>query len=236
MRALGLDPSLLSYGYVIYDSEAVGINKIVVSGHMKTAPTMVPVSRYVQFRSLVSDLLSRYKVDVVGLESPAYGGGEFSERHFGLMMFSSEAIFEHRKDLILYDPSTLKYLATGSSRADKTDMLKHAQIDMLTSKIIQNDEVDAYHVARFATRLYMLKNGTLSPDDLVPEERRVFLERTKKTKGLLGVRIKRTAHLFRENNRYYMFSKIPHGSVNLPEKDKIDNNVVDWLAMVEGKF
>lgn len=233
MRSLGLDPSLLSYGWSVYDSEATGVDKIVASGTIRTLSTTVPVARYMHFRSVVADLLGRFRVDVVGLESPAYGGGAFSERHFGLMMFSSESIFEKRKDLVLFDPSTLKYLATGDNQASKSDMLRAAQIDMMTTQSIQNDIVDAYFVAKFSTRFYMLKLGSLSPEDLTKEERRVFLERTKKTKGVLGVRTKRTAAIFRENNRYFMFSKVPQGSTALPMKDDIREDLIDWL---EEKF
>lgn len=233
MRSLGLDPSLLSYGWVIYDSRATGIDKIVASGTVRTESTTVPVARYIQFRELVADLLSRFKVDVVGLESPAYGGGAFSERHFGLMLYSSEAIFEKRKDLVLYDPSTVKYLATGNNLAMKSDMLRHAQIELITTHSIQNDVVDAYFVAKFATRMYMLKLGLISPEDLTKQELRVFLQRTKKTKGILGIRTKRTAQIFRENNRYYMFSKIPAGVTALPEKDAVHPELLEWL---EQKF
>lgn len=229
MRSAGFDPSLTSYGWAIYDSEAEGINKKVASGHVKTVPTTVPVARYCHFRSLVFDILNRFNVSVVGIESPAYGGGEFSERHFGLMMFSMEAVFEKRKDLVLYDPSTVKFLTTGNSKASKTDMIRQAQIDMMSTQNYQADEIDAFHVAKFASRFYQLKLGLITPNDLTPEEKRTFIQRSKKVKGILGSRIKRTAHIFRENNRFFMFSKIPKGGTGLPDKDKIDQDILDWL-------
>jgi Holliday junction resolvasome RuvABC endonuclease subunit len=229
MRSLGLDPSLLSYGWTIYDDEAEGLGKIVSSGHPKTLSTTVPVARYVHFRQTILDLLSRFKVDVVGLESPAYGGGEFSERHFGLMMFSSEAVFEKRKDFVLYDPSTVKYLATGSNRAQKSDMIRHAQLELKTTRSLQADEVDAYHVAKFALRFYQLKLGLLAPEDLTDPEKRVFLLRTKRRKTKFGIRTKRTAQIFRENNRYFMFSKVPEKITSLPEKDEVDPSLLSWI-------
>lgn len=239
MRSLGLDPSLRSYGWVIYDSDLVGIDRVVASGHAGTDTTMVPVARYAMFRSLVKDLLSRFRVDLVGLESPAYGGGEFSERHFALMMFSSEAVFEARKDMVLYDPSTVKYLSTGNNQADKSDMQRYAQIMLKTTGNMGSDEIDALWVAHHAVRMYQLKNGIIGPEDLSKEEKRVFLQRTKKRKNAIGTIIKRTSHLFRENNRYFMYSKVPQGSILLPPKDEIREDIKNWLDMVdvmEGKF
>lgn len=228
MRAAGFDPSLSSYGWTVYDDEASGLEQIVASGHVATKSTTVPVARYCHFRSVVQDILSRFNVDVVGLESPAYGGGAFSERHFGLMMFSMESIFAHRKDLVLYDPSTVKYIATGNNQASKSDMIRQAQIELKTTKSLQSDEVDAYHVAKHALRFYKLKNGLIRPEDLTKEERRVFLERTKKSKGTFG-KLKRTAQIFRENNRYFMFSKVPEGETLLPKKDQVNQDLLKWL-------
>lgn len=239
MRCLGLDPSLRSYGYVLFDSDLTGLNKIVASGHEGTDTTMVPVTRYIQFRNLVADLLSRFHVDLVGLESPAYGGGEFSERHFALMMFSSEAVFEARKDMILYDPSTVKYLSTGSNQADKAEMQRHAQIMLKSTGNMNADEIDAFWVAHHAVRMYQLKTGIIGPEDLTKEEKRVFLQRVKKRKTSIGTVIKRTSHLFRENNRYFMYSKVPKDSILLPPKDEIREDIKNWLDMhdvMEHKF
>lgn len=229
MRALGLDPSLNSYGWAIHNSSAVRTSdRLVASGHEGTLSSTVPVVRYMHFRALVNDLLDKYPVDVVGLESPAYGGGEYSERHFGLMMFSLEAIFEHRIDCVLFDPTTLKFLA-GNARADKAHMQRFAKLDQMSANQMQSDEADAYCVAKFATRFLELHRGIIQPDDLTDPEKRVFLERQKKTKRLGKMVIKRTAHIFRENNRFFQFSKIPAGNINLPTKSQIDDSLLKWL-------
>ena len=231
MRVLGLDPSLNSYGWCVYDHFAsTPRRKRVASGHEGTLKEWVPVIRFMQFRSLVSHLILKYEIDAVGIESPAYGGGPFSERHFGLMLFSLESVFEARKDCVLFDPKTSKLAATGKGDADKADIQREVQIDTMNPKLMQNDEADAYCIARSAAKFLLLVKGELSPEDLSPSERRVFLERTKKRKVLgKNVSTKKVAHVFRENSRYFLFSKIPYGNVNLPEKSMINQELIDWL-------
>jgi Holliday junction resolvasome RuvABC endonuclease subunit len=226
LRALGLDPSLTGYGWCIYDSEApTKTEKLVISGHEGTLSSVVSVVRFINFRSLVEDLLSRFRIDVVGIESPAFGGGPFLTTHFSLMMFSLEAIFNARKDCVLFDPTTLKLLSTGKSDASKQDMQKAVQLDRMTTDLVQSDESDAYLVSRFAARFIMLKNCIISPDELSTNEQQIFLERSKKRKGM----IRRTAQIFRENSRFFEFSRVPEGSINLPKKSEIRPELLEWL-------
>jgi Holliday junction resolvasome RuvABC endonuclease subunit len=231
MRTLGLDPSLRSYGWCVYDSEALEPRaRLVASGHEGTLSDVVPVARFMHFRAVVADLLRRYSVDGVGIESPAYGGGPFSETHFGLMMFSLEAVFEARKDTVLFDPSTLKSMAAGKGSASKADMQRAVQLDTMNPGQVQSDEADAYCVARHAARFLMLRSGALTPDDLSPREKRVFLERKRRRKLMgKGVVVRRTAHVFRENSRFFTFSSVPPGDVKLPAKSMIDQGLLSWL-------
>lgn len=216
----------------MYDSSAERPrDRLVASGHEGTLSDVVPVARFMHFRSMVEELLRRYAVDVVGLESPAYGGGPFSETHFGLMMYSLEAVFEVRKDCVLFDPVTLKSMAAGSGNASKAEMQRAVQLDTMNPDPIQSDEADAYCVARQAARFMMLRAGELGPDDLSPKERRVFLERKRRRKKVLGkaVTVKRTAHIFRENSRFFTFSSVPAGDVKLPDKSMINPGLLNWL-------
>ena len=228
MRALGLDPSLRSYGWCVYDSLAEGKEKRVASGHEATLPSTVPEARFIHFRALVRDLLRRWRVDVVGLESPAYGGGAYSETHFGLMMYSREAVFESRTDLVLFDPTTLKYL-TGKSDASKSDMQRFVQLQTMDPDPLQADEADAFCAAHFAVRFMKVRSGELDPDAISRQERRVFLQRTKTVKTIRGKRRRRTAHAFRENSRFFQFSKVPEGSTDLPDKDLVEPGLLAWL-------
>lgn len=236
MLALGLDPSLRNYGWAVYDSSAAipSLHR-VDSGRQGTLPLTVPVARFIHFRSLVTDLLRRYSVRVVGMESPAYGGGPFSENHFGLMMFSLEAIFERRIDCVLFDPTTVKYLV-GRGSASKSDIQRFVQRDTMSSGQLSSDEADAYCIGRFAARFMELRSGVLSPEDLTDNERRVFLTRSRKKKRTDGsVSVVRTAHAFRENSRFFEFSRVPSGSVNLPDRGAMDATLLEWLERQDDK-
>lgn len=226
MRALGLDPSLTSYGWCVYDTDAgTRPERLVRSGHEGTVNTSVPTARFVHFRALVKDLLRRFRVDVVGVESPAFDAGPFQTVHFGLMHFSLEAAFDARKDCVLFDPATVKLVSTGDSGASKAEMQKAVQIDRMTTSLVQSDESDAYLIARAAARFTMLRRGLLSPEELDAHEERVFLSRSKKAKG----KVKKTAHLFRENSRFFQFSRVPEGDVALPKREDIRPELLEWL-------
>jgi Holliday junction resolvasome RuvABC endonuclease subunit len=236
MLTLGLDPSLRAYGWAVYDSNAANSkNRRVASGHEGTLSLTVPVARFMHFRALVKDLLNRYSIQAVGIESPAYGGGHFSEQHFGLMMFSLEAVFEKRIDCVLFDPTTLKFMTTGKANAGKLDMQRFVQLNIMSTTILQNDEADAFCVARATARFMEIQNGTMPVGELSDHEKKVFLTRTRKKKTATGTKIvKRTAHVFRENSRYFSFSKVPAGDVTLPSKSMINTDLLNWLEENNG--
>lgn len=229
MRSLGLDPSLTGYGWCVYDSQAERArDKLVASGHEGTLPDTVPPARFMHFRSLVLDLLRRFSVGIVGIESPAYDGGPFSETHFGLMQYSLEAAFIKRRDVVLFDPTTVKKL-TGKASASKQDMQRFVQLDRMSSEVVQSDEADAYCIARSAARFSMLRSGDLKPEDLTPDEIHTYITKSKVKKSPLGSRKVRTGHIFRENKRFFAFSRVPEGDVCLPARSKIDPSLLAWL-------
>lgn len=241
MLVLGLDPSLRAFGWCIYNSEASPKRRIVESGHEGTIVSTVQVARFMHFRAMVENLLFSHKIEAVGIESPAYGGGPFSEIHFGLMLFCLEVVFKKRIDCVLFDPTTLKYLAKEDPKLrkgkfNKIDMQKYVAIDTDTPKLIDNNEADAYCIAKFCSRMIGFSAGKISPEELTPSELSVFLGRSKTRKILGGAKItKRTAHVFRENNRFFRFSKIPEGRVDLPKKESINPSLLKFLEDLEPK-
>jgi hypothetical protein len=182
--------------------------------------------------------MDRYKPDIIGIESPAYQAGPFQRIHFGLMMFTLEAVFERRVDCVLFDPSTLKLLARQDPQQrkgtmGKLDMQRAVQIDTMDASVIDNNEADAYLVALYAARFAQLRDGVIRPEDLTPSERSVFITRSRRVKTVRGVVTKRVAHVFRENSRYFSFSKIPPGSISLPGKSEIDPGISKYLEDME---
>jgi Holliday junction resolvasome RuvABC endonuclease subunit len=230
MLTLGLDPSLKAYGWCVYDSCAkIPRRRLVASGHEGTLSLTVPVARFMHFRSLVSDLLRRFEVEVIGIESPAYESVN-ATAHFALMMFSLEPIFARRKDCVLFDPSTLKLVIAGKGNADKSDMQRFVRIQTKTARTIDNNEADAYCIAHAASRFIQCMRRELKPEQLTPEEARVFLTRQRKHKKNDGsLSVKNVAHAFRENSRWFQFSKVPPGSVDLPAKSAMDPVLIKYL-------
>ena len=239
MRALGLDPSLSAYGWAIHDSSVSGKERRIVSGHEQTLPSTVPVARFMHFRTMVRNLLMEYDPDVVGIESPAYDAGPFQTIHYGLMMFSLEVVFERRKDCVLFDPATLKMLAKADPSVrkgtmTKLDMQRYVQLDTMDSAVIDNNEADAYCVGLFAARFMETVSGSVDLSSLTPSEQRVFLGRKRVVTTANGKKVRRIAHAFRENSRYFAFSKIPPGNVSLPKKSDIPSSLTDFLESLEG--
>lgn len=237
MLVLGLDPSLTAFGWALHDDAADGRARRPSSGHEGTLPSSVPVARYLQHQAMVEDVLARNNVAAVGIESPAYEAGPFQTIHFGLMMFSLVPIFEARKDVVLFDPATLKYLAredpARKGAMGKMDMQRRVQLDTMDTRVIDNNEADAYLVGKYTARMMRLADGSLRPEDLTPCERRVFLERQKTVKRMGQKVRKRVAHAFRENSRFFRFSLVPPGEVKLPQKSSVRPEILDFLSSLE---
>lgn len=237
MISLGIDPSLTAYGWALHDSSENGKKRRIRSGHEGTFPSSVPVARFIHFRTLVQNLLVDDSIEAVGIESPAYSAGPFQTVHFGLMMFSLEAIFEKRRDCVLFDPSTLKALARGDAQRkglmSKMDMQRCVQMDTFDAHIIDNNEADAYLIAKYAARFLEFKSGKLKPEELTASERRVFLERRKTVKTLTGKKVRKVAHIFRENSRFFEFSRVPSGQVNLPNKLEVRPELLEFLESLQ---
>jgi len=238
MIVLGLDPSFSAYGWAVHDNSAKNRKRLIASGHEQTLPSTVAVARFLHFQSLVTDLIIKYDPEVIGIESPAYDAGPFQTIHFGLMMFSMVPIFQMRKDCILFDPATLKYLAKedpGIRKGvmNKLDMQRMVQLDLNTPNKLNDNEADAYLIAKYAARLMMLNNNKIKPESLTVSEKRVFIERKRTVKTVFGKKVKRVAHAFRENSRYFLFSKIPQGDVSLPKKSDINKELLDFLESCE---
>lgn len=189
------------------------------------------------FRAMVADILKKYpEVQAVGIESPAYSAGPFQTIHFGLMMFSLEAIFARRLDCVLFDPATLKRLSKPANKRGemtKLDMQRQVQFDTNDVSVIDNNEADAYLVARNSARFIDFRNGIVKPDSLTINEAAVFVGKTRKIKTAAGVKIKRIAHVFRENSRFFSFSQVPQGSFDLPKKSQIDPTIIAFLESLD---
>jgi Holliday junction resolvasome RuvABC endonuclease subunit len=215
MITLGLDPSLTGFGWCIHRSDVSGPGRIVAKGHHATDAKAIFVTRYIALRSLLLDLLEDHpEVQAVGIESPPFGES-YSEGLYGLFVFVCEAVYHHRKDVVFFDPQTVKRLvrmdpSVRKGTMDKSDMVEAARVDSgILKGRFNHNEADAYHIARFAARFWEFVDGVLVEDDLTPAEKNSFYKTRKFTRGAKAGKTIITGLSFKENDRFFRFSRIP---------------------------
>lgn len=214
MITLGLDPSLTGFGWCVHDSEAVGTARIVARGKFVSSPRTLWVKRYVDMRESVAGLLDRYLlIEAVGVESPPFGE-LWSEGLYGLFLMVNEAIWSRRKDVVFFDPGTVKMLVKEDptirkGKMFKSDMVDAAKADTGLRGALNHNEADAYHIARYAARFWLLLRGVISEDDLTPSEYRAFAKIHTFVKGKRAGQTVRLGAMFKENSRFFRFSSAP---------------------------
>lgn len=213
MYTLGLDPSLSGFGWVIYNSSATGAARVLARGRWSTSSKTIWVERYFLLRQELCQVLDSYPlIEAVGVESPPFGE-LWSEGLYALFLMVNEAVWSHRKDVVYFDPSTLKMLVKEDPRVRKGKMFKSDMIDAAKAetglKKWSSDEADAYHVAKFSARFWLLLQGTIQEADLTPSEYRAFVKIHTFTKGKRAGQTVKSGAMFKENQRFFRFSTLP---------------------------
>lgn len=219
MIALGLDPSLTGFGWCIHRSDIAGPERVVAKGVWETESNQVFVWRYMFLRESVGQLLDEYpEVEAVGVESPPFGE-QFSEGLYGLFLYVLEAIFLRRKDVVFFDPMTVKLLAKMDNRVrrgtmDKRDMIDAAKADT-GIKLWKHDEADAYIVGRSAARFWDFQKGRICEDELTHSEKRSFARTRTLQRGVRAGHVVKKGLVFREDERFFQFSLLDPGDVTV---------------------
>lgn len=214
MFTLGLDPSITGFGWCIHDSEAEGPARVILRGQFKTSPKDIFVTRYIFLRDSVGRLLDENPVvEAVGVESPPFGE-QWSEGLYALFLMVTEAVYLRRKDVVYFDPGTVKMLAKGDPRLRpgkmfKADMVDAARADTGIKGKFNHNEADAYHIARFAARFWDLYHGRLEAEHLTPSEQQAFVKIHTFVRGKQAGKTVHQGALFKENKRFFRFSLLP---------------------------
>lgn len=212
MITLGLDPSLTGFGWCIHNSSVSGPRRVVAKGVFSTPAKRVFIWRYLYLREAVGMVLDRYpNIDNVGVESPPFGE-QFSEGLYGLFLYVNEALFRRRKDVVFFDPQTVKRLAKmdpsiRKGTMDKGDMIEAAKVDSGIKRWNHN-EADAYLVARSAARFWEFLKGLLREDELTPAEHQAFINAHTFERGPRAGNTVKRGLAFKENDRYFEFSSL----------------------------
>jgi hypothetical protein len=218
MITLGLDPSLTGFGWCIHNSEILGKDRVVSRGVFSTPAKMLWVERYVFMRSEILKLLRSYpEIEALGVESPPFGE-QFSEGLYALFTYVNEAVWSCRKDVVHFDPGTVKMLvkedpSVRKGKMFKSDMIAAAKADTGIGRWNHN-EADAYHIARFAARFWMFVNERLQESDLTPSEHRAFARIHTFVRGKRAGQTVEFGAAFKEGRRFFRFSNLPKEGSN----------------------
>jgi len=214
MLSLGLDPSLTGFGWCVHDSSQTGVMRVIARGHWKTSPREIFISRYMSLRTSVSSLLAGYpQIKIVGVESPPFGE-LWSEGLYGLFLYVNEAIYTHRRDVVYFDPGTVKFLTKEDPKVRKGKMFKSDMVDAARADTggagrWNHNEADAYLIARFAARFWMLRNGEIDTSNLTPAETHSFMRQHTFKKGKRAGETTKLGLVYREDDRFFCFSQLP---------------------------
>lgn len=213
MIVLGLDPSLTGFGWLIHNSNVTGPARVFARGRWSTSPKTVWVKRYMDLREQLGEVLDRYLlIEAIGVESPVFGE-QWSPGAYSLFTNVNEAIYERRKDVVYFDPTTVKMLAKEDPKVRKGKMFKSDMIEVAKDDTgltrWTSDEADAYIVAKATARFWKLLNGELQVSDLTPAEYHAFARvHTFKKGKRAGETVERGA-MFKEGQRFFRFSQVP---------------------------
>jgi len=213
MITLGLDPSLTNLGWCIHDSNAEGPARVLARGLISTPSKDIFVYRYMILRDGVGRIIDENpSIEAVGVESPPFGE-LWSEGLYGLFLYVNEAIYTRRKDVVYFDPGTVKMLAKGDPKIKgkmfKQDMVEAAKADTGIKGRFNHNEADAYHIARFAARFWLFLNRSISEGDLTPAEFQAFAKIHTFKKGEKAGQTVLMGAAFKENARFFRFSSLP---------------------------
>jgi hypothetical protein len=211
MITLGIDPSLTGFGWCVHDSDALGEKRILDSGVISTPSSEVFVSRYIRIKAALIYLVSQYPIAGIGVESPPYGE-LWSEGLYALFVYVNEAIYLSRKNVVYFDPSTVKMLAKMDPKIrrgtmDKLDMVEAARAEV--GKRLNHNVADAYIIGRSAARFWEFELGLLSEEELTPAEQRSFYRVHTFTRGKRAGTTVKGGLVFREDDRFFKFSDRP---------------------------
>jgi len=221
---LGLDPSLTGFGWCVHRSDVAGPERVVAKGVWSTpAKGRVFVWRYMFMRESVGQLIDRFpEIEGVGVESPPFGE-LWSEGLYGLFLYVTEAVFSRRRDVVFFDPLTVKLQAKMDPKVrrgtmDKRDMIEAAKADTQVKRWNHN-EADAFVIARSAARFWEYLRGSLSHEELTPSEKQSFARMRIIQQGPRAGEVERKGLVFREDERFFRFSLLGSSDVVVAPAD-----------------
>lgn len=212
MRVLGLDPSLTNFGWGVHDTDATGLARCVRRGRFQTSAKTLYVSRYVDLRERLRNLIREEKPDRMGIEFPVFGN-LFSEGLYGLFLYCSEAMHDEGQDVVFWSPLQIKAHARESLGRPKgwemmkPDMVEAAKADTGGKGSWNHNEADGYLCARLSARFWLFYEGKVAKEDLTPVEAKYFTEVKTYTRGKKAGKTVQRGVMYREDERFFLWSE-----------------------------
>lgn len=211
MKVMGWDPSLTNFGWVLHQDDAEGEDRVLARGRIQTSSKEMEIVRYMTIRSTLQQLLRAHQPDRISIEYPVFNN-LYSEGMYGLFLFTWEAIWTEKKDVVFFSPGQLKAHARHllgrpkGWKMMKGDMVAAAQADTGGGSWNHN-EADAYWAARTGARFWRLFDGDITVEDLTAIEKHQFLKIHTFQRGRKAGKTERKGLLFRENKRFFRHSE-----------------------------
>ncbi len=216
MRILGLDPSLTNLGYVVLEEK-----EILEKGRLQTGTEHgLNIQRFLIQANSVGDLIRKYNIKYVAVEQPVFDAFS-SELLFALQQFLHLIYWSYGLKVVGFDPRRVKsYALPGfKGKIEKRDMVAAAKsiLGMDPKKRLANDVADAFWIATLGIKWWSFYEGIIKESDLTEQEHRIFLHQHTYTRGKKKGLTEKNGILFRENELYYVYDKLPRPALNLGE-------------------
>jgi len=225
MYYLGLDPSLTSYGWCVYDIKEKGIRKVVERGRWKTTPKMAEPARYMYLRAHLRAIVQKYSITKAAMETPPIGptGAWSQEKLYALYVYNMEVMYTEGVDTLLIAPLQLTLLAKVWGREIvsgdwfKSDQCRTAQYDMLDLYQYPR-HADFYDLSKTKRKRQRQSGYALQPFPIVDQSS--FSKPLKKSLKIQGDEAD-AYHAARAAARFwpYMDGEIPVGDLTPSEWD-----------------
>jgi len=165
-----------------------------------------------QQRERLRALLQQQHHDKVALEFPIFND-LYSEGMYGLFLFTCEALYEEKQDVVFFANGQIKSHAAESLgrpkgwKMGKSDMIEAAQVDTGDHRAWNHNEADGYLCAVLGARFWSLQAGAIEAGDLTAVEKRTFTLIHKFQRGKRAGQSQVRGILHREDERFFRWSK-----------------------------
>jgi len=174
---------------------------------------MLEVKRYIDHREHVEQLVDSLNPHKVAIEYPVFNE-LYSSGMYGLFLFTFEALFNKRVDVVFLSNSSTKAYARrflkrpqGWGNITKQDMIEAAKKDAGKGRW-SSDEADAYLIAVLGGRFWNFHEGNLKLGELTDYEKKLFAEVRRPQRGKWAGWELRKGIEYRQDDRFFLLSQL----------------------------